>query len=310
MKTDPNPDCTGHYWDGCRCTDCRTWNTTRARDRRERRRTDSNDPTQWIPAEPARDAVHQMRAAGLTWDQISLITATERTTAQRLHYRKGKWVTRGLAERILTAAAVVAAHPDPTTIEATMTDAAFTRWMVAALMANGWTSTWIGQQLGWGNTRCTPRDVAYKRVHLEFEARVRVIFDGYAHQHGPSRQTAMIVLRKGWFPAACYDWEDRDFRPIPGSLHPDLVTFAATTRNNERRKTILRDLAGWGQWPTERCARTSMHLWAEATGRTFDTDYSDIYIHPGRTVWCRNPRHDHTPPSIWTTESHNPAIAG
>lgn len=309
MKAD-QVNCTGNYWDGCRCNGCRAWNAEKMRLRRNRQRSNSTIATDWVPAGPARDAIHQMRTAGLTWDQIALITASERTTAQRAYSRDGKWITRGFSERLLAAAAAVAAHPDPTTIEATMTDATFTHWMVSALMANGWTSAWIGQQLGWTNTRCTPRDVAKKRVHIEFENRVRKIFDTYAYQQGPSRQTAMTVLRKGWFPAACYDWEDHDFRVIPGSLHPDLVAFAATSRNKERSARILKMMAGWGQWPTERCARTSMRLWAEATGRAMDEDYSDVYVHPGRTVWCRSRRHNHAPPVIWTTEHPVPAATG
>lgn len=237
-------------------------------------------------------------------------TASDRTTMQRLYHSNGRCVTRSTAERVAAAAQAVAAHPDPKTIEASMVDATLTQWMISALMANGWTSTWIGEQLGWHATRCTPRDVAKKRVHTEFETKVRTVFETYAYQRGPSQQTARTTIRKGRFPALCYDWETGDLRPIPGSLHPDIVTSTAKSRDKGRTAHVLTTLAGWGQWPTERCARTSMHLWAEATGRTFDTDYSDIYTHPGRTVWCRNPRHDHTPPAIWTTESHNPAVAG
>lgn len=73
MKNDPHPTCTGNYWDGCRCPDCRAWNTAKAHARRERRRTETQNPTDWISAAPTRNAIHQMRTAGLTWHQIALI---------------------------------------------------------------------------------------------------------------------------------------------------------------------------------------------------------------------------------------------
>ena len=275
--------------------------------RKSRRREGVEAPTDLLPAETTILAIRRMRAVGLTWEQIGLMCGSDRRMLQRIGAAKQSWVTRGVAERVAHTDSAVAAHPNPKRMEAALVDADFTRWMVEALLARGWPSSWLGEQIGWTGTRLTPKDVRKARVRVEFEAKVRGVFDEFHHQWGPSRQTRLKMWRSGRFPADCYDWEDNDLRPIPGSLHPDLVVEATTFNRGARsrgeaaadRRATLAALAGWGQWPTRICARTSMRNWAEATGLGTADGNEDIPIHPGRSLWCGNMKHDHSLPAVW-----------
>jgi len=301
--------CDGSYYSGCKCQACRDDHAQRARRRINRRANGVIGPGDAVQLQPTVDAIIRMRSSGLTWVQLGALTGVDKNALQRACGEGRKWVTLDFAERVEAAERVVVGKPEyAAAVAMNMVDAAFTRWMVHSLLARGWTSAWLGQQVGWGGTRLTPRDVRGARVYRTFEAKVRAVFDGYHHEQGPSRAAALKAWRNGWFPADCYDWEERDFRPIPGSLHPDVVRAAATfnlpspgklVNGKARGAEVLADMVGWGQWPSERCARTSMRNWAEATGNTFDDEYSDIYVQPGRSVWCRNLKHDHGLPVAW-----------
>jgi len=292
--------CAGSYARGCRCQGCL--------DMREARIKRLTAGVGAVPFEPTRDTIATLKESGLTWMQLEALVGVDKVTLQNLSAPGRQFVTQDLAERVDAAARAVARHPAPLTIAATMVDAKFARWMVLSLMARGWPSLWIGQQLGWEGTRCTPRDLNRARVHIEFEAKIRIVFDAHHYKDGPSRQAALKAWRQGRFPSDCYEWEDGDFRPIPGSLHPDVVKAAATfnlphagkvAQGKVKGVKVFADMASWGQWPSERCARTSMKNWAEATGRFFDDDYTDIALRPGRSLWCRNKHHDHGLPVVW-----------
>jgi hypothetical protein len=301
--------CPRTYNTGCRCQDCRARHAASARARKHRKAAGITSPNDPVPLDPHRAIIQKYRRLGLTWKQLAAIVGTDPTALHRLAREQRTYITRDLAERITAADRALAAHPNPTGIVAVMTDSRFTKWMVRSLLARGWTSAWLGQQLGWTN-RCSPSDVAEHRVHPEFQERIREIFEKHHHTWGPSNFTALKTWRSGHFPADCYNWEDGDFRPIPGSFHHELVEKAATYHPANRspadaqkkRTETLQKMAALGQWPNERCARTSMKLWAETVGRPFDTDYSDMYIAPGRSLWCNRPFHDHTPPPCWDTD--------
>lgn len=236
----------------------------------------------------------------MTWDQIRTLAGTDRRTLQRLGNGERTFITRHLHDRVAAALRTAEAVPDPTSVHAVLVPSTHASWMVGALLAVGWSSAWIGQQVGWTGRLCTTD--FNPKVHIATLHRIEDVFRSYHWRWGPTRRTAVGQWRKGRFPADCYDWDREvpDHRPIPGSLHPDLVAEAArfAPASSARTERVLADMRGWGQWPDARCARTSMRLWAEAVGAEVE-DYSDVQVRPGRSVWCRSRWHDHSPPDCW-----------
>lgn len=216
---------------------------------------------------------------------------------QRILNQEGKLVARSTERTLLDAAARLKANPRLLTRDALLLPNMWTRWQVDALLARGWTIQSIETAAGVTVSRSN------KIQRKVFDA-INSIFHEWHAEWGPARRTAVQSWRKGHFPADCYLWEEGDTRPIPGSLHPDLVAealdFTALHRNRvEPTKKLLRQ---HGQWSAAVCARTAMHQWNMAMGFP-EEDYeaeppTEAWV-KGRSYWCANPWHDHSLPECW-----------
>ena len=149
--------------------------------------------------------------------------------------------------------------------------------------------------------RPTVKKVQRRTVEI-FDA----LFQERYGEWGPARRTAVLMWRRGYFIADCYLWEEGDIRPIPGSLHPDLVLEALdyTIQHRNRIEPMRHFLREQGQWGSAICARTMMRNWCQMMKFPVD-DYTDEpldLVRKDRPKWCGDPRHDHSLPAMWQVQ--------
>lgn len=277
------------YVQGCRCEECRAAHAVTHRERRLRQK--AGIPSDYDRLDPARTrkAIRWMLKQDMRWTQIEAVTGMERTSLQRMLRPDKKHVSRNTERTVLNAVARLKAHPPLLTRDALLFPAGWTKWQVDVLYARGWTRDGIEEVLGMGVPRST------KVQRRTAEAIDRLFHDWHA-QWGPSRRTAVQKWRVGIFPADCYLWENRDTRPIPGSLRPELVqeALAYTRVHLDRIEPTRLLLQSLGQWEDEACARTAMRNWNKVMGFP-----KDNY----KAVWCTQEEHDHSVPAYWRSKS-------
>ena len=289
------------YANGCRCSGCRSEHSRVHRERRVRQAQGIPSDLERIDPSTSREALEWMRDRGLRWTQIESLTGFERSTMQRMMRPDKRNVARSTERILLHTIEQIKRNPTLMVRDALLLPAAWTRWQIGALLARGWPSDVIEAEAG----VVVPRRGT--KVQRKTVNRFDDVFNRWHAEWGPNRHTAVLMWRKGVFPADCYLWEDRDTRAIPGSLHPDLVVEACqfTALHRSRAQDIRALLREHGQWSTAICARTSMRNWCKATGSLMD-DYSDeplSYANTSRAMrsspWCANTTHDHSVPAIW-----------
>jgi hypothetical protein len=288
------------YGEGCRCKDCRDAHATVTRERRQRRKAGIIDDSTRVPPDKSRQAIQWMRDGDLRWHQIEALTGFQRVSLQRIMKPEKRMVAHSTERVLRDTVDRLKADPRLLTRDVLLLPARYTRWQIHALMAQGWRQDDI-ERLA---------KISLPRSHVaKVQTRIadvinKVFMDKYG-TWGPSRTGAKVMWRQGKFMADCYLWEDGDLRPIPGSLHPDLVLEALDyTRMHRNRVDPTRQLLREsGQWSTAICARTSMRNWCEVVGAPME-DYVDEPLHlvkQDRSKWCGNYRHDHSVPECWTT---------
>lgn len=240
-----------------------------------------------------------MRDQGLRWSQMEAVTGLERVSMQRILNQQGKQVARSTERTLLDAVARIKSNPKLMTRDALLLPATWTKWQIGTLMARGWTGDAIEAAAG----VTVPRsNKVQRKVADAFD---RVFHDWYAIW-GPARRTAIRSWREGRFPADCYLWEENDTRPIPGSLHPDLVSEALefTAMHLHKVAPTKELLQTYGQWNKPICARTAMHQWNMVMGfpcEDYDAEPPTEAWVKGRSPWCA--KHDHSVPFYWQTEA-------
>jgi hypothetical protein len=249
------------YRRGCRCNGCRWAWRIRAREVRMR------DPAVLLPqqtvdAGPSRDVLEQLRGAGMTWPQIAELSGLNRKTLMNIN--RGDPLVTLLTEQTLRYArdrwAAAGAGPGA------LVDSALADWMIGCLLARGWTARVLAAETGWRKGWMRPEGPEPVLIFRHHEERVRAVFDRLHLQWGPSRgDGARRMWRKGVFFSDCYEPPVDgvpDRRPVPGSLHPDLVAEAGTA-DRRTKPEVLALLASLGQFPDARCCRVVHGLWEE-----------------------------------------------
>lgn len=282
-------ECLGSYNDGCRCDPCRRYKMFDQRNRYRRRKFGIEASTDWLPVGPTQAALLRMKSPSVPWKTVADALGMDRTHVNEIAIGKRKYVTRETAERV----AQMEKRFIPVPGERMPSDHA--SWMLGALMAQGWESRWIGEQVGWTpgkSTKLGPSDLN-PLITVEFHERILGVFLAHCDSWGPSRQGAVRMWRRGHFPAYCYEWDTAlpDFRPIPGTMNPEHVVEAARYWDGdpEKEQKTLARLAELGQWPDERCARTALRRWVQETGREQSAWVSGRNGKAG--MWCPEKYH-------------------
>lgn len=237
-----------------------------------------------------------MKDQGVRWVAMEYLVGTDQRNLQRLLATPQGKVTIRLSLMVARAERRLRENPDlGLRLRQMFDEGARVRWMVGSLMARGWTSDWIGQQIGW-NHRLSPSSVPHQTVSIDLWGRVEGVFKAYHMEWGPSRITAVRAWRRGWFFADCADWDtdEPDYRPIPGTLHPDYVQEACTFKKGyrDRGPLMLEQMhLRWGQWEDDRCTVAAFHTWRKTMGKGVGYSSRDM---------CREPSHNHEVlPLVW-----------
>lgn len=289
-----------NYQQGCRCDECRAAHTRAANEHRKRRAYGRTSPNDRLPVEDTVADIAAMRAHGLTWRQIAKMAEVAEDTITATHNGRRKHVSLMVVKKVRAARATVEALGEQAVAQdAMLVDGSLTRWMIRSLHARGWSRDWLMGELGVQNFNVYQQ----ARVFIWTQQTITDLFDAHAHTWGPARRTAVDAWRRGHFPADCYEWDQPipDLRPIPGSLHPDLVREALSFVNadrDKRRVAVYRErLRDWGQFPNPSCARAVMLLWMERQGMDTDDFLSDGGV-------CGFPSHGHQLPAYWLDDDH------
>ena len=225
-------------------------------------------PDDRLPREPITALLLELRELGLTWEQLHAATHVEIRDLRRITMRVSKHVTRKVAERIEAGWRDLMDLQNPAEFEAMKLDGDLARWMVLCLFARGYTFAQIAEESGTNLTFM--RKSNGKKIQVETFGKIEPVFLKRHLEWGPGRRTAVHTWRRGSFMSDCYDWERGvpDLRPIPGSLHPDLVREAALYKGGVRgvQQRVLDNMASWGQWPDELCARSAFARWEQDFG--------------------------------------------
>lgn len=199
--------------DGCKCGPCTATNR-----RYVARRARLIAYGQWQPyvdAEPVRQHIAQLRAAGLGWRRIAQLSGVPNGSVSKLLYGDAR---RGMAPskrvRPATAAAILAIRADLDVLGATvLVDATGTHRRMQALAATGWSFARLSARLGIsrGNLGKTMRS---DRVYAATARTVRVLYDELWNQPAPeashrdkiaAARARNLARARGWAPPLAWD---------------------------------------------------------------------------------------------------------
>src|SRR5690606_1069819 len=165
----------------------------------------------YVDAEPVRQHVHRLRAAGLGTRRISELAGVQRSILQALTQGRSRGgrpgapsrrVARHTAERIL-------AVPIPETHACLVADGTYvagvgTARRLQALVAIGYTQTYLARRIGWSPENI-PRLFRPTPVEASTARKVADLFEELQIRPGPSIRARLSAKRKGWAPPLAWD---------------------------------------------------------------------------------------------------------
>ena len=257
----------------CRATDCDRQSTRRGLCNRCYMREYSRQHAygRWksghVDAQPVRDHLNKLQAAGLGMRVIAEQTGVARSTLRAILNGKKRATSEGSKiepprHHVIqaTAQAILAvALPtplDPRIPDNTPVDATGTRRRLRALAAIGWTHAHLGACIGWSTTNLNTllhRD----RVNAHTARMIAELYDQLALAPGPSTSAMIRAQRKGW--RKPLDWDD-DLIDIPTATPAEPTPTTTTDRLDD-----LEWLLHCGENPDTAAARCGWSTYASAT---------------------------------------------
>lgn len=163
--------------------------------------------TPFIDAEPARQHVLALQAAGLSWAQIAEMAGLD---TWRVAYllrgapHAGRPPQRRLRPNV--AAALLAVSPVPRRLPtAGSVDGTGTRRRLQALATLGWSMPRVGREAGVSGTRLYEIATGHGMVRASTARAVRAAYDRLWDRPGGSPKTRTMARRNGWLPPAAWD---------------------------------------------------------------------------------------------------------
>ena len=182
---------------GCRCEPCRA---AAARASKAWRRDNYLGVVKLVDAQPLKDHVAMLMAAGMSFRAISL------TAGYTSRNALADSMTRSRV-RPATMARILAVNPQRDNRRDAYIDATGSRRRLQALAVNGWSTRNLATQLG-HNHATTVQDIASGKtptIRLRSMDAIRDLYERLWDQPGPSQRTAAIAKAKGWLPALAWD---------------------------------------------------------------------------------------------------------
>jgi len=182
---------------GCRCDPCRA---AAAKASKAWRRDNYLGVVKLVDAQPLKDHVAMLMAAGMSFRAISLTAGYSSRNAL------ADSMTRSRV-RPATLARILAVNPKRDNRRDGYTDATGSARRLQALAVNGWPSRNLAKQLGHKDP-ATIQNIASGKtptIRLRTKDGIRDLYEQLWDQAGPSKRTADIAKGKGWLPALAWD---------------------------------------------------------------------------------------------------------
>ena len=182
---------------GCRCDPCKS---AAAKASKAWRRDNYLGVVKLVDAQPLKDHVEMLMAAGMSFRAIAL------TAGYTSRNALADTMTRSRV-RPSTMARILAVNPKRDNRRDGYTDATGSRRRLQALAVNGWPTRNLAAQLGQKHGT-TVQDIASGKtptIRLRTMDAVRDLYEQLWDQPGPSQRTAAIAKGKGWLPALAWD---------------------------------------------------------------------------------------------------------
>jgi hypothetical protein len=258
--------------DKCRCRPCTdaTRDYERARTRRVIRETYHPDEARLVDAEPIRQHLRDLAAAGMGLKTVSKVGGIAHGTLYPILYGKTspdprecrpprKRISRDIADRILAVRPVLA--------DGARVDATGTRRRLQALVAIGYTRVWLADQIGVNTGNLDVLTGGHSSVTAATARAVTDLYDRYWSTPGPNLRARRRAARLGWLPPLA--WDD-------DTIDDPTATPADTARP-----------AGRGQGVHQRRAEDVVEDWHD----TWDHHLGDLDLAAHRLGMARNTLH-------------------
>lgn len=181
----------------CRCDVCKTAHSKR----QKRYRLDrARGVAKLVDAQPLRDHVDALTAAGMSQWDITLAAGWKSRNALADAYRRQK-VTPRTMQRVLAVTA------PPATRRNGYVDATASRRRLQALAVMGWSTRQIAARLGNLDAQSYQfiQSGRNKTIRRRTEQAIAALYDELWDQRGPSARTSGLAVRKGWLPPLAWD---------------------------------------------------------------------------------------------------------
>jgi len=182
---------------GCRCEPCRA---AAAKASKAWRRDHYLGVVKLVDAQPLKDHVAMLMAAGMSFRAISLTAGYTSRNALADAMTRKRVMPRTLAR-------VLAVNLDSDNRRDAYTDATGSARRLQALAVNGWPTRNLAKQLGHKDP-ATIQHIANGKtptIRLRTKDGIRDLYNELWDQSGPSQRTAAIAKAKGWLPALAWD---------------------------------------------------------------------------------------------------------
>ena len=178
---------------------------------RTRNRAYGRPTSQFVDAQPARDHINQLSAAGISWKQLHELSGVPLSSIGRIirgRTERGEPPTRQIMPHV---EAKILAVPIPGvwwthSANHRVGDPTGTTRRLQALVAAGWTQTDIATRIGVTTGNATPLFFGRRDVTAATARAVAALFDELALTPGPSPRARQRARRLGWL--LPLDWDE------------------------------------------------------------------------------------------------------
>ena len=251
--------------DGCHCRPCRDANSADKLTSNRQKAYGTFDRAR-VPAQPVRDHINLLIAAGISDRTISDAAGVSRTTIRAImrgRNERGGQINKSTTKAV--AAAILALKPSTEILgDGCFTDATGTRRRIQALATIGWPQSRIAARIGIRPSNMVTL-LRQDRVTVRMAKTVRAVYDQLwdqqpatttSYEAGAVRRSKTLSARKGWVPPMAWDddtIDDPNTMPDLGGKQlkkdtvADDVAFMHSTGSS--RDEIAARL-GQGNWKT------------------------------------------------------------
>jgi len=218
---------TAYLQHGCRCQTCKV---SQSRHQKRYRLDRQRGVQRLVDAQPLRDHVDALTAAGMSQWDITIAAGWKSRNALADAYRRER-VTPATLARVLAVTA------PPVTRRNGYVDATGSRRRLQALAVMGYSTRRIAEMLG----NLDPQTYQYiqsgrtRSVRRRTAESISELYERIWDERGPSKRTSALALRKGWAPPLAWDDDDidnPDARPQGQGWAP---------RSQSQREALLED---------------------------------------------------------------------